>query len=195
VTAKSVKKYLINNQDGFTLIELIIVLIIIGILSAISIPSFLDLIFKASSIEGSIQVNNFIKAAQACYLENGSLPKNAGELSNCTPVPACQWAAHLKGKEICKTWPQLDLAVANPSTPQWNSPLGLFNIWMTQSNNRLHIRSIPYFKGSAGTSACFNPENGNTYIGTFKPRASYYAADKKRNVGINTNDDIPEIRC
>ena len=122
------------------------------------------------------------------------LPQNAGELSKCTPVPACQWAAHLKGKEICKTWKQLDLAVDNPSTPQWNSPLGFFNIRMSQKGTNLFIRSIPYFKGSAGTSACFNSITGTITTGIFKTRDSYYSGEK-RSVGINTNDDVPEVNC
>ena len=194
MTARLIRRYLNNNQEGFTLVELIVVVVIIGILSVLAIPNLLGFINKSTEIEGSTQVSNFIKASQMCYLDFGKLPRNAGELSQCAPVPACQWAAHLKGKEICKTWKKLDLAIDNPSTPQWNSPGGFFNIRMSQTGTNLNIRAIPYFKGPAGTSACFNPITGSITTAKFKTRDSYYSGEK-RIVGINTNDDVPELKC
>ncbi len=192
------KSYLLttpsSNSEAFTLVELIVVVVIIGVLSAIAIPSFLNFANKATELEGSTAVNSFIKAGQMCYLDQGTLPKNAGELSQCIPVPACQWAAHLKGKQICKTWKPLEMGRDNPSTPQWNSPSGFFNIRMSQSWPRLHIRSIPYFSNASGASACFNAETGSTSIGLFQTNPSYYTSGK-RHVGIGTNNDVPELQC
>ena len=37
----------LKNQNGFTLIELIMVMIILGVLSAVAIPRYLDTIEKA----------------------------------------------------------------------------------------------------------------------------------------------------
>ena len=109
---------------GFTLVELIVCVLIFSILAGISIPSFNAFIGRTRSTEGSLQISSFIRAAQSCFLEKGILPKNAGELSRCIPVPACQWAAHLKGVDACKNWPMLELGRDNPSTPQWNTPNG-----------------------------------------------------------------------
>lgn len=47
------KRNIIKNQKGFTLIEIIAVLIILGILSAVAVPKYLDL--KAESETKAIQ--------------------------------------------------------------------------------------------------------------------------------------------
>ena len=59
-----------NNKKGFTLIELMIVVAIIGILAAIAIPKFADLISKAK--EGSTKgaLSSVRSAIQVYYGDN-----------------------------------------------------------------------------------------------------------------------------
>lgn len=61
------QKMLRKNQKGFTLIELMIVVAIIGILAAIAIPNFRNYQMKAKTAEASANLGN-IKTAQEAYL-------------------------------------------------------------------------------------------------------------------------------
>lgn len=59
-------KLIKKNQDGFTLIELMIVVAIIGILAAIAIPNFLQYQLKSKTSEAKSNLGG-IKTAQEAY--------------------------------------------------------------------------------------------------------------------------------
>lgn len=61
----------IKNRKGFTLIELMIVVAIIGILAAIAIPNFLRFQLKAKSSEGKTNLAAIRTAEQSYYSEFG----------------------------------------------------------------------------------------------------------------------------
>ena len=55
--------------SGFTLVELIVVVVIIGILSAIAVPAFNASADKAKQKEASTLLASYVKASQAYYTE------------------------------------------------------------------------------------------------------------------------------
>ena len=56
-------------QKGFTLVELMIVIVIVGILSAVALPNFLNQTSKAKATEAKTKVSALLKQAAAEALE------------------------------------------------------------------------------------------------------------------------------
>jgi type IV pilus assembly protein PilA len=59
-----------KDEDGFTLIELMVVVLIIAILIAIAIPTFLGLRERAQNRSAQSDLRNALTAAKAFYTDN-----------------------------------------------------------------------------------------------------------------------------
>ncbi len=69
-------KNILNAQDGFSLIELMVVVAIIGVLMAIAVPNFLNFQAKAKQSEAKGNLVGYYQAAKATFAEYGHYPGN-----------------------------------------------------------------------------------------------------------------------
>ena len=75
-------------QKGFTLIELMVVLVIIGVLAALIVPNVLDRADDARVMAAKTDVNNLMQALKLYKLDNQRLPTSEQGLQALIARPA-----------------------------------------------------------------------------------------------------------
>ncbi|WP_394147756.1 prepilin-type N-terminal cleavage/methylation domain-containing protein [Shewanella atlantica] len=77
-----------NKAKGFTLIELMIVVAIIGILAAIALPAYQDYTKKARFAEVNTAVDNFKTATTICLMQQGAGSECGADENGVPAIPA-----------------------------------------------------------------------------------------------------------
>ena len=72
------------NKRGFTLVEMLIVVAIIGILSAVAIPAYIGQQRKAARTEASTNLQNLLLLEEQFFAENGRYAPNPDATANYT---------------------------------------------------------------------------------------------------------------
>lgn len=144
-------------NSAFTLVELIVVVVIIGILSAIAIPSFQNAGDKAKQKEASTLISSYTKAAQAYFTEYSMNAERARDLGQYVAITGCTKL----DPNYCKTAAAQNLTTSTATS--WNSPSGYYQIYLQRSGSRLYLRALPggqYSNSGFGVSGCYNSSTG-----------------------------------
>jgi general secretion pathway protein G len=101
---------------GFTLIELMVVLVIIGVLAALIVPNVLERADDARTMAAKTDVNNLVQALKLYKLDNQRYPSAEQGLMALVAKPA--------GTPVPPNWkPYLDKLPNDP----WNNPYQYLN--------------------------------------------------------------------
>jgi type IV pilus assembly protein PilA len=117
----------LNSEEGFTLVELLVVILIIGILAAIAIPSFLNQKGKGEDASAKASVREAATALETYYTDNGkydgATPALLKGIEGTLPVGASADAAAGTAANADKMWVILNGSpISGYTIKVWSKP-------------------------------------------------------------------------
>ncbi|CNU04851.1 pilin PilE [Neisseria gonorrhoeae] len=150
-------------QKGFTLIELMIVIAIVGILAAVALPAYQDYTARAQVSEAILLAEGQKSAVTGYYLNNGEWPENNTSAGVASP------ASNIKGKYVQKVEVNNGVVTATMASSNVNKEIKdkRLSLWAKRENG-----SVKWFCGQPVQRA--------------KAKDADDVTDDKNNNGIDT---------
>ena len=105
-----------KNKKGFTLVELVVVIAILGILAGIAIPRFMDATASARGAKVVADMRTIESAASMYYAKNGTFPALQADID--TTLLAA-WPTPPTGDAKIKTYANTDKTITVKSTDKY----------------------------------------------------------------------------
>ncbi len=137
-----------NYAKGFTLVELMIAVAIIGILSAVAIPSYSNYVVRGKLVEATGELANGRIRLEQFFQDNRAYDATG------TPCPA----ATRYFTYACVTAPTTYTITAASVANQGLGAAGDYTYTINESNDKRTTK----FKGVASTATCWQMKEGET---------------------------------
>ncbi|OBT17301.1 prepilin-type N-terminal cleavage/methylation domain-containing protein [Vibrio sp. UCD-FRSSP16_10] len=106
---------MIQKQKGFTLIELMIVVAIIGVLSAIGVPIYKDYIKKSELASATSTLRGLLTKTELFYLDSGAFPTDLDDINAVSSAAGSLGAIGINGDSLEFTFDSSDSSLAGAS--------------------------------------------------------------------------------
>ena len=160
-----------DKQEGYTIVEILLVTLVIGLTFSVSLPLFGAVINKARQKEATLIVNSVLKAVKANYALEAFLPTKIKPLKKFAIFHKCiSEEVAMKGREVCDL---STIAKTGANDDYFYSPSGNYKVefkttGISNSDIIFQVRAIPngvnYKNKGSSVTACFNPIGGISYI-------------------------------
>jgi type II secretion system protein G len=157
-----------HKQTGFTIVELLIVIVVIGILAAITVVAYSGIQSRARFAAYSTDIESIYKAILSYQIDNSSYPAN-GPSGGCTTNAATGDGNFIAG--LAPTYLQ-----KIPPTPNWSSGANYYAYcWTAGGTDYKILRLVP--SGSVPAAELsgnvnIDPSRGNRGWGYWSPGGS-----------------------
>ena len=138
--------------SGFSLIELLVVVLIIGILAAVALPQYETSVAKSRLVQLKILVKSLKDAEELYYMANGSYTQNFEDLD--ISLPGNQMSNH---KELWVITNKVTCSLG--SVPRSLHCIGghsAWEMWLDQTENAPQTLCYAYDDDKAAQKACVN---------------------------------------
>ena len=158
------KNNLCKDQYGYTIVEILLVTLIIGLTLSASLPLFGAVLNKVKQKEGTLIINSILKTVKANYALESFLPNRMKHLSKFASFQKCiSEKVEIKGSKVCNS---NTIAKTDANDKFFYSPSGNYKVEIKTTRNItsdiiFQVRAIPngiHFKDKGSSiTGCFNP--------------------------------------